>query len=460
MYSNLPQLSRGSESLSALVKRSAEPVIIVLTLIGTAFYYDEPLDQHYAVLSLLILLITFPGEWPSEGMGKFARQTLSSWFALCLLLVALGYATGTVDLFPQEVLLTWLMIIPFAVFSSCLLLKLLSGRVKTLRAKKKKAVVLGATNLAMRLVESIESDEMSPVEIVGFFEDRSPNRLEITEKVPMLGKASDVADYARHNQVDIIYVTLPMAAQPRIIRLVEALRDTTASVYFLPDIFIHDLIQARLDSINGIPMLVVCETPFLGVNGLMKHLFDYIVASIILVLISPIMLLIALGVKLTSKGPVIFRQHRYGLDGREILVYKFRSMTVTENGAKVVQATKNDSRVTPLGAFLRKTSLDELPQFINVLEGKMSIVGPRPHAVAHNETYRKLIKGYMVRHKVKPGITGWAQVNGYRGETETLEKMEKRIQFDLDYLRRWSIYLDIWIIFRTLTLVLKDHKAY
>ena len=172
------------------------------------------------------------------------------------------------------------------------------------------------------------------------------------------------------------------------------------------------------------------------------------------------MLGIAIAIKVTSPGPVIFRQRRYGLDGEEIIVYKFRSMTVCEDGARVVQATKNDQRVTRIGAFLRRTSLDELPQFFNVLQGRMSIVGPRPHAIAHNELYRKQIKGYMLRHKVRPGITGWAQVNGFRGETDTLDKMEARIAYDLDYLRRWSLALDLWIIARTVGVVLKRDNAY
>jgi putative colanic acid biosysnthesis UDP-glucose lipid carrier transferase len=185
-----------------------------------------------------------------------------------------------------------------------------------------------------------------------------------------------------------------------------------------------------------------------------------VLASVILLLLSPFMLLIALAVKLGSPGPVIFQQRRYGLDGQEILIYKFRSMTVTEDGSQIEQARKNDARVTRLGAFLRKTSMDELPQFINVLQGRMSIVGPRPHAVAHNELYRPLIKSYMVRHKVKPGITGWAQVNGYRGETDSLEKMEARIRCDLDYLRNWSLRLDLYIIWKTIRLVFKDASAY
>ena len=193
---------------------------------------------------------------------------------------------------------------------------------------------------------------------------------------------------------------------------------------------------------------------------MLKRLSDISLSVLILTLLSPLMLGLAIGVKQSSPGPVIFKQRRYGLDGREILVYKFRSMTTTDNGEVVRQATRNDARITPFGAFIRKTSLDELPQFINVLQGRMSIVGPRPHAVAHNEAYRKLIKGYMVRHKVKPGITGWAQVNGYRGETDTIDKMEKRIEFDLEYLRNWSLSLDIWIIVKTVLVVFKDRNAY
>ncbi|HBV2999050.1 TPA: exopolysaccharide biosynthesis polyprenyl glycosylphosphotransferase, partial [Klebsiella pneumoniae] len=179
-----------------------------------------------------------------------------------------------------------------------------------------------------------------------------------------------------------------------------------------------------------------------------------------LLFISPILLIIACLIKLTSPGPIIFKQTRYGMDGKPIKVWKFRSMSVMENDNKVIQATKNDIRITKVGRLLRRTSLDELPQFFNVLFGGMSIVGPRPHAVAHNEQYRNLIEGYMLRHKVKPGITGWAQINGWRGETDTLEKMEKRVEFDLEYIREWSIWLDLKIIFLTIFKGFINKSAY
>jgi putative colanic acid biosynthesis UDP-glucose lipid carrier transferase len=205
-------------------------------------------------------------------------------------------------------------------------------------------------------------------------------------------------------------------------------------------------------------VVAVCESPFYGVSGLVKRLEDLVLGALVLVLVSPLLVITAIGVKLTSPGPVIFKQRRYGLDGKEILVYKFRTMRVMEDGATVAQATRRDPRVTPFGAFLRRTSLDELPQFVNVLQGRMSVVGPRPHAVAHNETYRKVIKGYMVRHKVKPGITGLAQVNGYRGEIDNLEMMEKRVEYDIEYLRHWTLRLDLAIIVRTVLIVVKGDR--
>jgi putative colanic acid biosysnthesis UDP-glucose lipid carrier transferase len=204
----------------------------------------------------------------------------------------------------------------------------------------------------------------------------------------------------------------------------------------------------------------VCESPFYGINALIKRASDIVLAAAILALIAPLMLGIAIGVKLSSPGPVLFKQRRYGLDGREILVYKFRTMRVVEDGDVIRQATRDDPRVTRLGAFLRQYSLDELPQFINVLQGRMSVVGPRPHAVAHNEMYRKLIRGYMIRHKVRPGITGWAQVNGLRGETDRLDKMRARIEFDLAYLRSWSLLLDLQIVLKTVAVVLGRQNAY
>ncbi|MDE2586121.1 MAG: undecaprenyl-phosphate glucose phosphotransferase [Betaproteobacteria bacterium] len=318
----------------------------------------------------------------------------------------------------------------------------------------------GGCELARKLADGIAESPQNGIRVAGFFDDRAADRLPAGSRRDILGGLSDIAAYAKQHHVDLIYITLPMTSQPRILKLVDELRDTTASIYFVPDIFLFDLIQARMDTLGGLPVVAVCETPYYGVNALIKRSSDLVLAGAILLLIAPVMLAIAIAIKRDSPGPVIFKQRRYGLDGREIIIYKFRSMTVCEDGGEIRQASRDDCRVTKLGAFLRATSLDELPQFINVLQGRMSVVGPRPHAVAHNELYRKLINGYMIRHKVKPGITGWAQINGLRGETTSVERMSARIEYDLAYLRNWSLLLDLKIICKTPMVVLKRENAY
>jgi putative colanic acid biosynthesis UDP-glucose lipid carrier transferase len=276
----------------------------------------------------------------------------------------------------------------------------------------------------------------------------------------VLGRIDAAAEFVKANRVEAVFIALPMVAQPRLLKLLDEIKDTTASVYFVPDIFITDLINARIDDINGMPVMAVCESPIVGLSAVFKRLFDIVVASATLLALGPVMLVIAASIKLGSPGPVLFRQRRYGLDGRHIVVWKFRTMTVVEDGSEVRQATRDDQRITRLGHFLRRTSLDELPQLFNVIGGSMSLVGPRPHAVAHNEQYRGLIKGYMVRHKVKPGITGWAQVNGFRGETDSIDKMRRRIEHDIEYLRRWSPGFDVLILLKTAIIVLRRTNAY
>jgi len=458
--SSLPHLTQGNLSIASLIKHSVEPILSVCALLLSAVIVGDIIDERYVILSLLIFIITFPGEWVTSTVQRFARQIFTSWLMIGVLVLALGFGTDTLKYFPSEVLMYWLMLMPIMVFVLSVALKMFVGSIKLLRAGNKKAIVIGVTELASSFVSRVNGDNMSMVEIVGYFDDRDPPRLDLTKQVPLLGKMSKVADYCRENNIDNVYIALPMASQPRILKFLDDLRDTTVSIYFLPDFFIFDMIQARVDSMNGIPVVGICESPFLGLNGIIKRITDIVLATSILILISPVMLILAAAIKLTSPGPILFKQKRYGLDGNEILVYKFRSMRMHDDGGLVKQATKDDDRITPLGRFIRKTSLDELPQFLNVLQGCMSVVGPRPHAVSHNEEYRKLIKGYMVRHMVKPGVTGWAQVNGYRGETDTLHKMEKRIEYDLDYLRHWSVYLDLWIVFRTIVVVFKDNNAY
>ncbi|HEX5792842.1 MAG TPA: undecaprenyl-phosphate glucose phosphotransferase, partial [Rheinheimera sp.] len=276
----------------------------------------------------------------------------------------------------------------------------------------------------------------------------------------LLGNVDTAVQLARRGKVAKLYICLPMMAEKRIADIISRLGDTTVDVLMVPEFLLKNLMHARIGNVGSIDTLSVFESPMFGFQSFYKRSFDLLFSSLVLLLISPLLLLIALAIKLTSSGPVLFRQDRYGLDGKKIAVYKFRSMKVMENGAAVIQAKRNDSRITPFGAFLRRTSLDELPQFFNVLLGEMSVVGPRPHAVAHNEEYRKQVAFYMLRHKVRPGITGWAQINGWRGETDTLEKMEMRVKYDLDYIRNWSLLFDVSIVFKTVFKGFVDKNAY
>ncbi len=455
----------GSFSMASIVESVLDPVVAIGMLFAVAHSFRVVADGHYVILALLTFSLTFPGDSHlRENVATMTRRTILNWTLIAFALLAVGYVTGYVHYFSAPVLLVWLAGTPVALVAAHAISRIALPHLMSMSATQRRAVIVGANDIAAQLARRIDENSFLGVRLLGFFDDRGGDRIanELSDEVPgeRLGAMRDLGEYVRREGVDHIYIALPMVSQPRILQILDDLKDTTASIFFVPDMFVTDLIQGRVDHVAGMPVVAVCETPFTGLNSLIKRVSDIVLATTILVLIAPVLLIVALGVKLSSPGPVIFKQNRYGLDGRRILVYKFRSMTVCEDGDQVVQATRADSRVTRFGAFLRRTSLDELPQFVNVLQGRMSIVGPRPHAVAHNETYRQLIKGYMVRHKVKPGITGWAQVNGYRGETETVDKMARRIEYDLDYLRHWSLSLDLKIVLATVRLVARDAQAY
>jgi putative colanic acid biosynthesis UDP-glucose lipid carrier transferase len=391
---------------------------------------------------------------------QLVRSVILGWLLIASLLILFGYASGLIFYFDREAILIWLWFAPLVQIAVHAGLRSIAPSLVNIQGEPKRAVIAGANEQSMNLAREIQLNPYNPTKFIGFFDDRTRERVGFLNDFVLIGTMNQLPQYVRQNKIEAIYVSLPMTSQPRILQLLDALSDTTASIYFVPDMFVTNLMQARMDTVGEIPVVAVCESPFTGINGIVKRASDIILSILILLIISPVMIIIAAGIALTSPGPIIFQQRRYGLNGDMIRVSKFRSMTVCEDGVTVQQAQKNDSRITPIGAFLRKTSLDELPQFLNVIQGRMSIVGPRPHAVAHNELYRTMIKGYMVRHKIKPGLTGWAQVNGWRGETDTLEKMKKRIDYDLAYLQNWSLRLDIYIILKTISVVIKDKHAY
>ncbi len=451
--------ARGRMSVLGLVRMALDPVLIVgsylLALAINGFGFEGP----DLVLAILVFSLTFPGEVSMRRIKQsLALGILANWTLVVVLLVFFGYATRLIWYFDPRALLWWFALTPAVLWTAHRAIPYVLPQLLAIDGYRS-TVVIAANEVGRKLATNLRHEPTLGFRFLGFFDDERSGA-ELADEGALLGRLDDAVAYVKQHAVETVFIALPMAAQPRVLELVEALKDTTASIYFVPDIFMFDLIQARIDDLEGMPVLAVCETPITGVNAIAKRLADLVLATLALLALGPIMIGLAIAVRATSPGPAIFRQRRYGLDGRQIIVWKFRSMTVAEDGAQIRQAQKNDQRVTRLGAFMRRTSLDELPQFINVLQGSMSVVGPRPHAVAHNESYRKLIRGYMMRHKVKPGITGWAQVNGLRGETETLDKMQQRIEYDLDYLRRWSVGFDLLIVVKTVLIVFKRTNAY
>jgi len=450
---------RWEPGAATVLQMLIEPAVAIGTLLAAGACFGVPFAGSYVILALLVFALTFPGEPPSSRV-PFLRVVLPRWGMTVALLLLLGWGAGALPALDDRVLLAWALATPWLLFAAHRVCPILLTQFCAVKSVQRKAVVAGANAIGRQLVERLDANRVLGVRFVGYFDDRCGERLEGVEPRRLLGRLAGLASYVKQHHIEVIYVALPMCSQPRVRRLLEELRDTTASIYFVPDILLFDLIQARVDTIDGIPVLAVCESPYRGFNAVIKRASDIVLASALVLATAPLWLFIALGIKWTSPGPVLFRQRRYGLDGKEMVIYKFRTMFCLEDGDTIKQAAEDDPRTTRFGAFLRRYSLDELPQLINVLQGRMSVVGPRPHAVAHNELYRKLISGYMMRHKVKPGITGLAQVKGLRGETDTVEKMQARIECDLEYLRRWSPLFDLSIALKTISVILSRKNAY
>ncbi len=453
--------------LLILRRFSATLITTFLLLLGMKIFEVEPSEPYQAliiIIALLSLMILPGGNRSDMGIPRpvwsLSFSVAVRWTLLCGILLLLGYTTKTSSTFSRKLLFSWIIASPPMIVLAQYFLDIGISRLFNSADNVRNVVIAGANVIGHGLARKIESSSQLGMVVKGFFDDRSSERLSNEKSAPILGKLADIPSYLKMNGTDILFMALPIRNIKRVSELLDELQDTTASIYFVPDVFVFDLIQCRSSEIGGMPIIALCETPFQGTQAFVKNISDYVIAALVLLLTSPLMILIALAIKLTSPGRIIFKQRRYGLDGREIVVYKFRTMSVEQDSEKIRQATKNDPRVTPLGAFLRRYSLDELPQFINVLQGRMSVVGPRPHAVAHNEEYRPLIKGYMIRHKVNPGITGLAQVHGCRGETNSVEDMRRRIDYDLTYLREWSLRLDVEIIFKTIGRVFHDDMAY
>lgn len=451
-----------------LIRDLCAPATVIVSLALCLYVNGQHLSFEFAAEALIAFLVSsrvLSAPRAAPGVGHLqvyptVPRLLLEWTCVVALLAFVAIALGLIHLFPRGALMTWLWVTPLMLLVANYWIIRFARYWLSRPSNQCRHIIIGATEVGLELAKRVQQGG-SAGQFMGFFDFRDRDRLPQLAPEHWVGACKGAADFVNRHAVDTIYIALPISTAPRIAELLRELRDTTASIYFVPpNIFALDLVQPQCIEIQGIPAFAVCETPHQGMPGIRKRALDLVLGAIALLLTGPLMLAIAVTIKLSSRGPVLFRQRRYGLNGEEIFIYKFRSMKVLEDGAIVPQAKKNDQRVEPLGRLLRRTSLDELPQILNVLEGKMSFVGPRPHAVAHNEQYRKLISGYMIRHKVRPGMTGWAQINGLRGETDTVEKMRKRVEFDIDYVKNWSLWLDFKILFRTALIVLRGDQAY
>jgi undecaprenyl-phosphate glucose phosphotransferase len=452
----------------AFISRCLDSILIVvaLGLVGLLNGFSMGSDFWIAgILASLLhqILADFTEiyrSWRSETLWAEAKQVGLCWvIGFSIIFVAGHYSPVAETLFVWPTFAEWFVVCLFLLLFWRLVVRVVLRQLRLRGYNTRVAAIVGTGSLAQEVAARLHSATWAGYKIHGFFDDRRKAE-DLSDdcrracgntdiECDAVGSFNELVEKAEAGELDSVYIALPMRAEKRIQELLNRLANSTATVYVVPDLFVFELLHARSINLNGLPAFGLIGEPMRGLNGWLKRAEDIVVASIILLLISPVLLTVAALVKLTSPGPAIFKQKRYGMDGKSISVWKFRSMKVMENGSDFKQATKNDNRITRVGAFIRKTSLDELPQFFNVLQGTMSIVGPRPHAIAHNEEFRGQVKSYMRRHKIKPGITGWAQVNGWRGETDTLEKMEKRIEHDLHYIHHWSVWWDLKIIVKT-----------
>jgi putative colanic acid biosynthesis UDP-glucose lipid carrier transferase len=448
--------------------RLFDAAIILLSLFIAVSIYQIPFTKDLFLLSLISIIgFSFFAEmfalyrsWRDGFFKEVIFNALLSWtVAFCLILFYVFFTKSSLD-YSRVVAAIWFSLTCFLLFfwRLCFGLFLRDMRRKGLNTRS--VAIIGVTKEGQRLAKEIMEHPETGFRLNAVFDDRDASRLPESFHGTLQGNISDGVERARLNEFDVVYIALPLTAEKRITEILHLLGNTTVNVQIVPNLFMYSIMSASMAHVGQVQTISVYCNPMRGTYALIKRIEDVVLSTIILTLIAIPLVIIAIAVKSTSKGPIIFKQDRYGLNGKRIKVWKFRSMSVTENADVVTQATKNDVRITPLGAFLRRTSLDELPQFINVLQGRMSVVGPRPHAVAHNEEYRKAVDYYMLRHKIKPGITGWAQINGWRGETDTIDKMEMRIKYDLDYIRRWSLWLDFKIVFYTIFRSFTDKNAY
>ncbi|MEN8174630.1 MAG: undecaprenyl-phosphate glucose phosphotransferase [Pseudomonadota bacterium] len=455
----------------------AKTIDAFAVLIGgmTAFALMQPetsfanIPNRYLALlmfSAFLMLAVFGSNgvydsWRGRSPLKLLQAVGLSWLLTVVSIGVLLFLSGHLNKFAPPLLMWWaglsflIMIVARTIAFGLL-------RVMRLRGwNRKRVVIIGTGALGRDLLQRVNSHPWTGFDVEAFFDDDVEADGPSIDGIPVHAGLSRLHRLVQDYAVSEVWIALPLSAEKRVQKILAELRHCTANIRFVPDFFGYRLFNHAVTNIAGRAMIDLSSSPMHGSNLIIKAMEDYLLATVLLVMTSPLMLVVALAVKASSPGPVVFRQKRHGWDGREITICKFRTMLEeTKDPGYPPQARRNDPRLTPIGAFLRHFSLDELPQFINVLQGRMSIVGPRPHAVEHGEYFKDLVDDYMKRHRVKPGMTGWAQVNGYRGETDTVEKMEKRVEYDLFYIENWSLWLDLKIVLLTTVQMIAGKNAY
>jgi putative colanic acid biosysnthesis UDP-glucose lipid carrier transferase len=446
-------------ALFSLISRLLDALVIITSAYAaySLRFNSFALNEQYLVVvifAVLLAMVLFPlcglyhplrnTHWP-----YLLQRLVAAWALLMLCLIVIGWATKTSTDFSRLWLGYWASMGFLGLFVAHTLTTSVLSTLRSQGWHQKRVLIAGIGDGGREVIRRLNTHPWTGFQVVAAADDNYDHLGSKIEGVPVVGMLKRIPQLVERFDIDEVWITLPLSMAYPIDEMLSSLRNTTANVRYIPDMHELRLLNYSVSDVAGLAVLNLTMSPMVGVNRLGKLAQDYILGTLILIAISPIMLGLAIGVKLSSPGPVFFRQQRHGWDGRTFECYKFRTMVVHEQGPTLQQATKNDNRVTKFGAFLRRTSLDELPQLFNVLKGDMSLVGPRPHAVNHNLLYRERIEDYMLRHKVKPGITGWAQINGWRGETDTDEKMKHRVEHDLYYIEHWSIWLDFKILAMT-----------
>jgi len=433
---------------------SSEALIDPLAIIGSLWililHAKLPQEAHWWILSGLLLVLTYPSPaYLRVPFRAMLRSILAGWFVLACTLVggsiAMTWLAEVPPIFESTVLRHWLWLAPALQVSLHSALRGLAPVLADLDGGTRTAVIAGAGDIGERLAEQLLNNPYGSTQVLGFFDDRHGDR--VSQGLPLLGPLLELPGHITPGKANVVYITLPLAAQSRIGSLLEALRHTDAQVYFVPDTLVADLLRGWTDVVGDAPVVAMLESPFASMAGVVKRLIDFTLASVLFIALLPVIIFLGLVIKLTSRGPMFVTQRRYGLDSKEIHLYALRT---TCHGPQENELGDQTPPSNALGRFLRRSQLEKLPRLLNVVQGRLSLVGPRPHAKTHNEIYRRIVRGHLVRHQVRCGLTGWAQISGVRGGDKSLDHMKARVSHDLEYLRHWSLRLDLQIMVRGL----------